>query len=154
MLTQNALPRPISAVHAQQYGIALNETYTDETGAVYIFLKGVASTIIGSWVSYDETGLTTLLVKTEADKLKPLAIALSANNAATTFGWYQIFGEVAAMGALASGTKETALYSSATAGFTDIVSTSQTKINRAIYRANRAASNGNTTGYIAYPSAA
>jgi len=61
-----------------------------------IFLKGVASTGIGSWVSYDEAGATLLLNTSTAGSLvSPLAVA-SAATVASTYGWYYISGAVSA----------------------------------------------------------
>lgn len=57
----------------------------------FIYLKGVASTAVGSIVEYDtswQTGLATAAVGTP----RPLAVAMSAC-VASEFGWYQISGE-------------------------------------------------------------
>lgn len=55
-------------------------------------LFGVASTVVGSLVSYDTaTGLTTLSSTTGNTGL-PLAVAMSANVGPTVYGWYQITG--------------------------------------------------------------
>jgi ABC-type uncharacterized transport system permease subunit len=43
----------------------------------YIYLKGVASTLAGSWVTYDELGVTTLLA---ANAKGPVAIAMAATD--------------------------------------------------------------------------
>lgn len=63
---------------------------TDATGntAEYIYLKGVAATIVGSVVTYDDAGLSTLIV---ADASGPVAIATGLTVAAT-WGWYGIQG--------------------------------------------------------------
>lgn len=65
---------------------------TDATGnsAEYIYLTGVGSTIVGSVVTYDNAGLTTLIV---ADANGPVAVAM-AITVASTFGWYCIQGTV------------------------------------------------------------
>ena len=60
----------------------------DDEGNEYIFLLGVASTAIGSWVTYDEVGATTLLA---ANAVGPVAIAMAAI-VADKLGWYQIYG--------------------------------------------------------------
>lgn len=60
----------------------------DGAGNEYIYLKGVASTVAGSWVAYDELGLTTLLV---ANGLGAVAIAQNSV-VASNWGWYLIFG--------------------------------------------------------------
>ena len=63
----------------------------DTDGNEYIYLTGVASTIVGSWVTYDELGVTTLLV---ANAVGPVAVAMSINT--TYYGWYSISGTVEA----------------------------------------------------------
>lgn len=65
---------------------------TDALGnsAEYIYLTGVASTIVGSVVTYDNAGLTTLIV---ADANGPVAVAM-ALTVASTFGWYCIQGTI------------------------------------------------------------
>ena len=65
----------------------------DVDGNVWIYLKGVASTVLGSWVTYDELGVTTLLV---ANAKGFVAVAGAILDATTDFGWYCIFGEVEA----------------------------------------------------------
>lgn len=54
----------------------------------FIYLKGVASTILGSFVVYDTIGATTL---TTAATKGPAAVAMAAT-VASTWGWYQITG--------------------------------------------------------------
>jgi len=57
----------------------------------FIYLKGVASTTVGSVVEYTttyQTGLSTVALTTP----HPLAVAMSAC-VANEFGWYQISGE-------------------------------------------------------------
>lgn len=57
-------------------------------GNVYMFLKGVASSSAGSWVTYDENYTTTLLA---ANAVGPVAIAMGAA-VANEFGWFQVYG--------------------------------------------------------------
>jgi hypothetical protein len=129
----------------------LGAVAVDELGNEYVYLKGVASTAQYDWVTYDETYATTRLTKAEADKLKPMAIAQSAN-VANQYGWYLVYGEGSA-NVLASCAKEVAIYTSATAGSADDAATSQTKINRAICRATDAGSGGAVLVSVQYPSA-
>ena len=56
----------------------------------FIYLKGVASTVVGSIVSYD-ISFQTALDSSGTATPRPLAIAMSANGAGD-FGWYQISG--------------------------------------------------------------
>lgn len=58
--------------------------------AEFVYLKGVASTIVGSVVTFDHAGTTTLIV---ADASGPVAVAMAITVAAT-FGWYCIAGTV------------------------------------------------------------
>ena len=76
----------------------------------FIWLPGVASTIVGSWVSYStssgtsNTGATTLWAGTASTPF-PLAVATVANAASTTWAWYQISGAAvcATSGTIAAG---------------------------------------------------
>ena len=62
----------------------------------FILLAGVASTAVGSVVVYNTATNLTTLAPAGANKPQPIAIAMSANIAATTFGWYQISGNAVA----------------------------------------------------------
>lgn len=55
----------------------------------FIYLKGVASTVVGSVVTYNEDHQTALLVQLAA--VGPVAVAMSINGAAN-WGWYQRVG--------------------------------------------------------------
>ena len=61
----------------------------DKNGNEFIYLQGVASTVAGDWVVYNEDYETTRLT---ANEVGPVAIAMAAINATTSYGWYQIFG--------------------------------------------------------------
>lgn len=61
----------------------------DSAGNEYVYMTGVASTILGSWVTYDELYITTLLA---ANAIGPVAVAMAAIDATTEFGWYCIWG--------------------------------------------------------------
>lgn len=62
----------------------------------FVWLPGVANTVLGSWVSYAtsdgtaNTGSTTLWAGT-ANSSFPLAVATAAT-VASTWGWYQVYG--------------------------------------------------------------
>lgn len=95
--------------------VALGTRGYDMSGNEYIYLKGVGSTAQGSWVVYDEDHATTLIV---ANEVGPVAIAMAAINAITSYGWYQIFGKntVAKTDTVAA---DAALYIDGTAGRAD-----------------------------------
>lgn len=56
----------------------------------FIYLLGVANTIVGSWVLYNADDWSTSLLV--ANDKGPVAIAMSAN-VASQYGWYQISGK-------------------------------------------------------------
>ena len=81
----------------------------------FIYLKGVASTAVGSVVTYNADDFSTALAV--ADAIGPVAVALSAN-VANQYGWYQIFGK--AVGKVLTGFADNAnCYLTATAGSID-----------------------------------
>jgi len=59
--------------------------------AEFIYLLGVASTAVGSLVTYNTSGYATALAAVGANKPQPIAVAMSAN-VASQYGWYQISG--------------------------------------------------------------
>lgn len=81
----------------------------------FIYLKGVASTVVGSWVVYHPDDFTTTLLA--ANDIGPVAIAMSAN-VASQYGWYQIQGK--GVGKVLAGFVDNAnIYATATAGSVD-----------------------------------
>lgn len=81
----------------------------------FIYLKGVASTAIGSWVTYNADDYSTALLA--ANAIGPVAVAMSAN-VADQYGWYQISGKAVGK-ALASYADNALVYATATAGSID-----------------------------------
>ena len=57
----------------------------------FIYLLGVASTVVGSVVTYDASTYQTVLCAVGGAIPRPIAISMSAN-VATQYGWYQISG--------------------------------------------------------------
>jgi hypothetical protein len=62
-------------------------------GGEFIYLKGVASTVVGSMVDYDRSANTTTLSPATLGTGQ-VAVAMSAN-VLNQFGWYQIAGVAA-----------------------------------------------------------
>jgi hypothetical protein len=60
-------------------------------GAEFIYLLGVASTVVGSVVTYNATTFQTTLSPNTANNENPIAVAMAAN-LASQYGWYQISG--------------------------------------------------------------
>lgn len=61
-------------------------------GGEFIYLPGVASTAVGSLVTYDPLGKTTTLAPHTANLGQPLAVAMAAVTTTKNYGWYQIAG--------------------------------------------------------------
>lgn len=90
--------------------------YDPDYGAgEFIYLKGVASTAVGSWVTYNADDFSTALLA--ANAIGPVAVAMSAC-VANEFGWYQISGKAIGK-ALANYADNGLVYATATAGSVD-----------------------------------
>lgn len=91
----------------------------------FIYLKGVASTVVGDVVVYDEAFATTRAV---AASRGPAAVAMSAN-VASQYGWYQRRG----VATVKAGTvvADAQVQTSATAGTVDDTTTANQKIDGA-----------------------
>lgn len=76
----------------------------------FIYLTGVASTVVGSLVTYNSVTGATALAPVGTNKPQPIAVAMSAN-VASQYGWYQISGN-----ARAAKTSGVALASNAACG--------------------------------------
>jgi hypothetical protein len=81
----------------------------------FIYLKGVASTAVGSWVLYNEDDYSTSLLA--ANDIGQVAVAMSAC-VASEYGWYQIKGKAIGK-ALTAFADNANVYSTATAGSVD-----------------------------------
>ena len=60
-------------------------------GGEFIYLLGVASTVVGDVVTYNATTHQTTRLANTANLAAPVAVAMSAN-VASEYGWYQIGG--------------------------------------------------------------
>jgi len=94
----------------------------------FIFLKGVASTAVGSWVLINPDDFsTTLLV---ADMIGAVGVSMSAN-VALQYGWYQISGKALGL-ALASFADNGLVYSTATPGSVDDTAIATERVKNAL----------------------
>ena len=87
---QSAVGLPGDVDSAARNPVGMRAIGVDTTGntAEYIYLQGVASTIVGTVVTYDEAGVTTLIA---ANAKGPVAVATGLT-VASTFGWYGLQG--------------------------------------------------------------
>jgi hypothetical protein len=85
-----------STVQNHKLGTIIHAVDPSAGAGEFIYLLGVASTAVGSWVTYNmDDGSTTLLVP---NAIGPVAVAMSAN-VASQYGWYQIHGKASASAA-------------------------------------------------------
>jgi hypothetical protein len=83
----------------------------------FIYLLGVASTVVGSIVRYNATTYQTALLSVTNGKNKgvPVAVAMSAN-VASQYGWYQIGGNAVIKKTTVAVTPQVPIFISATDG--------------------------------------
>jgi hypothetical protein len=101
----------------------------DAAGNEYIYLKGVASTAIGTWVSFDEAGLTIRLVTNAQGRVAVACAAVVASN----WGWYQIYGSAQGL-ALTAFADNGKVYITSTDGSVDDADVATTLVNGAVGR--------------------
>ena len=121
IVTPIAGAQPIADTSATQlHPLGLIVQASDNASTAYgcgefIYLKGLAATVVGSFVTYNaDDNSTTLLA---ANAIGPVAVSMSIN-LATYFGWYQISGKVVGK-ALAGYADNGLVYATATAGSID-----------------------------------
>lgn len=91
---------------------AFDSTYGE---GEFIYLLGVASTVVGSVVTYNATTYQTALSPNTANFSAPVAVAMSANVAAG-YGWYQIAGNAVIKKTAVAVSPQVKVYQSATTG--------------------------------------
>ncbi len=115
----------------QQHPIGMRIKAFDPTygEGEFIYLKGVASTVIGDLVIYDQYANTT--TRAVAGSRGPAAVAMSAN-VASQYGWYQIEGSavIKAGTVVANGN----VYVTATAGTVDDAVVAGDKVDGARFK--------------------
>lgn len=110
--------------------MAVGTRATDGSGNEFVYLQGVASTAVGSWVTFDEAGVTALLA---ADAKGQVAVALAAT-IANTYGWYQVSGS--GVGLTADDVADNGdVYATATAGSADDAIVAGDRVKGAWFRA-------------------
>lgn len=114
----------------------------------FIYLQGVASTVVGDAVVFSSAFATTRAV---AASRGAVAVALSAN-VASQYGWYQISG--LAVVKAATVVANTACQLTATAGTLDDTTTSTNYIDGAVFKsADGTPSAGFAIAQLSYPTA-
>jgi len=94
---------------------AVDRAATAYGAGEFVYLKGVASTVLGSFVTYNADDNSTALLA--ANAIGPVATSMSIN-VASSFGWYQISGKAVGK-AKASYADNGLVYATSTAGSID-----------------------------------
>lgn len=81
----------------------------------FIYLLGVASTVVGSVVRWNATTYQTTLITNTTKQGVPVAVAMSAN-VASQYGWYQLTGLATAKKTAVTTSPNAGVYISGTAG--------------------------------------
>jgi hypothetical protein len=96
---------------------AISDTYGE---GEFIYLLGVASTVVGLMVRYNATTYQTTLLASATNLGVPIAVAMSACDAGQ-YGWYQIGGNAVIKKTAVAVTPGVAVFLSATTGRIKVV---------------------------------
>lgn len=109
------------------------DTVSGNGGGEFIYLPGVASTVVGSLVTY-QTGNTnkTTLCPNTAHLAQPVAVAMAAVATVANNGWYQISGNATIKKTATKGQPGVPIFISGTAGRVFVTATSGKQILNAI----------------------
>lgn len=117
-----------STTQRHQLGTVVRASDPTYGSGEFIYLSGVASTAVGSWVTYHEDDYSTTLLA--ANDIGQVAVAMSAN-VASQYGWYQIKGKAVGK-ALANYADNGLVYATATAGSIDDAVVAGDRVKKAI----------------------
>lgn len=118
----------------------------DAAGNEYIFLKGVASVVAGSWVSFSHLFETALLTTTSVGAVAVATAAVVASR----WGWFQIYGAGSGIiGNEVSG--DLALFASSVTGSVDDLVVTGDLIKGAYSRSASAVTGASITVQLNYP---
>lgn len=123
--------QPIATVSTTQQhplGTIVRAHDPDRGSGEFIYLEGVVSTVVGSWVHYSSDDFATVLVVPNA--IGPVAVAMGAH-VADRFGWYQIQGK--AVGKAADVADNGKVYIDTDAGFCDDAVVAGDKVHNATW---------------------
>lgn len=119
----------------------LGRKQKDAAGNEFIYLKGVTNCVAGSWVTFDEAHVTILAV---ANAQGRVAVARSAVDAATKYGWFQIYGSAPGL-CLASFADNGKVYLTSTDGSVDDADVAGDAVIGAVGRSARDTTTGLAT---------
>jgi hypothetical protein len=135
----------LTDIHTAQKN-RLGQKAVDESGNEYSYMQGVASTLDGSWVTFDEAHLTTLAAANGQGRVAVAKAAILA----TQFGWYQLYGSTSAL-CLTGFVDNGKVYLTATAGSVDDADVAADFVVGAVGRSARDTVTGMATFELSYP---
>lgn len=145
--TVNAAVGAVTDIHTEAK-VAVGTRMRGDDGNEYIYLKGVASTVAGFWVTYDEAGVTTALV---INAIGPVAVAMAATVAAT-WGWYCVDAPVGVLALVAANSADnTTIGRETTDGYAGDGRAAGDEILNCIARGATAGAAALTTVQFSYP---
>jgi hypothetical protein len=109
-----------STVQKHALGTIVRATSATYGEGEFIYLLGVASTVVGSLVKYNATTWQTVLATNTAVQAVPVAVAMAAT-VASEYGWYQISGNAVIKKTSVAVTPQVTVFLSATAGRIKVV---------------------------------
>lgn len=116
-----------SAQHPLGKRVKAKDDQSSRGEGEFIYLKGVASCALGTWVTFNaDDGTTTRLA---ADAIGPVAVAMAACTA-SYYGWFQVFGKAVGK-CLTQFADNGKVFITATAGSVDDTSVAGDWVNRA-----------------------
>jgi len=113
----------------------------------YIYLKGLASTVAGTLVSYNKSYATALLLK-GATKFFPFVAVAKAAIVASKYGWYQIAGVGSVMAAPSSSANVRCYTSKSNSGILSTTSSTNTPIDGIMLTAGNSGSSAAATACV------
>lgn len=137
-----------STTQKHPLGTTVKAVDPDKGEGEFVYLKGVASTVVGDAVRIIEGHGTARLLATDTSAGQPVAFAMSAN-VANQYGWYCVRGRCAAVfaGAAVAGAS---VQATATAGSIDDTATAGDYISGTVVAATVAGAGAGDV-YTAYP---
>lgn len=128
--TRPAIGQPGDVHDTAQNTLGAERLFSD--GNTYIYLKGVASAIAGSWVAYDEAFVTVGLDTDVATSVVSSVAISSGAIVANKFGWFGIDGSFSAgAGTVADNGK---VFATSTVFICDDLSVAGSQIVPAVWR--------------------
>lgn len=109
-----------STTKKHELGTIVRAKHATYGAAEFIYLVGVASTVVGSVVIYNDASWVTTLATNTGEQGAPVAIAMSAN-VADQYGWYQIDGLAVVKKTAVAVSPKVPVYLSGTAGRVKVI---------------------------------